>query len=115
MHALALASGAAIARLVRPPDGDAELIEEAAEYVERARERLVLDTAALAAAMMFAQTLIQTSAGGDWKLNYLIGLSLGAKLTMDSFYLHDIVEHLDSVRAKESNFWAKGGGGTRRT
>ena len=109
MHALSLASGVAIARLVTPPD--AALVEEAAVFVELVRRSLAVDAATLTAAMIAAQPLIQAFAD-NWKLKYLIGLSLGFKLTTDGFHIRDIVEHLDSVRAERLElFGVKGGGG----
>ena len=108
MHALSLAAGVAIARLVTPPD--AALGEEAAVFVELVRRSLAVDAATLTAAMIVAQPLIQAFPD-DWKLKYLIGLSLGFKLTTDGFHIRDIVEHLDSVRAERLElFGVKGGG-----
>ena len=107
MHALSLASGVAIARLVTPPD--AALVEEAAVFVELVRRSLAVDAATLTAAMIVAQPLIQAFPD-DWKLKYLIGLSLGLKLTTDGFHIRDIVEHLDSVRAERLELFGEGGG-----
>ena len=57
MHTYSMASGLAIARLVE--DAPADLVQEAAAYVERARVNLALDNSALVAALMFAQPLIK--------------------------------------------------------
>lgn len=83
MHALSIASAIAITRLL-PQLSAAEVIR----LVEHARLALALQSTDLIAAMMFAQPLI--AKWDDWTLAYLIGVSLGIKLTMDGFYLSDI-------------------------
>lgn len=90
MHTHSMASGLAIARLVE--DAPADLAQEAAAYVERARVKLALDNSALVAALMFAQPLIKMWVP-HWKFGYTIGLSIGIKFTTDGFYIADIIEH----------------------
>jgi len=91
MHTISWASGQAIARLMKQD----ELAEEAASYAELARNRLQLDNSMAVAALMFAQPLV-TMWEPHWKFAYTIGISLGAKLATEGFYLIDIIERLTS-------------------
>lgn len=87
MHALSIASAIAITRLL-PQLSAAEV----GRLVEHARLALALQSTDLIAAMMFAQPLL--AKWDDWTLAYLIGVSLGIKLTTDGFYLSDIITNV---------------------
>jgi len=91
MHSTSVASACAIERLLDEPPPD--LIHDAAQFVQLARERLVLDNSSMAAAIMFAQPLIKLWQP-HWKFAYAVGLNMGIKYTTDGFYIKDIITHL---------------------
>jgi len=97
MHNFAKATGVAIARLLQDDDEfddvSDSLVLEIAEFAERARVQLALDTSVLANAVLFAQPLV-LEWKPKWKFAYTIGLALSAKLDFDGFFLGDIIEHL---------------------
>eukprot|EP00966_Prymnesium_polylepis_P210841 4882672-Prymnesium_polylepis.1 len=80
MHSTSVASACAIERLLDEPPPD--LIHDAAQFVQLARERLVLDNSSMAAAIMFAQPLIKLWQP-HWKFAYAVGLNMGIKYTTD--------------------------------
>ena len=90
MHSTSVASARAIERLLDEPPPN--LIHEAAQFVQLARERLVLDNSSMAAAIMFAQPLI-TRWQPHWKFAYVVGLNMGIKYNIDGFYTNDIITH----------------------
>jgi len=89
MHALSVATGRAVAALLRMP----ELTEDIANFAELARHRLSLDNAMVIATMIYAQPLTMAWAP-KWKFAYCVALSLGVKAVADGFYVSDILEHL---------------------
>jgi len=99
-----MATGVAISRLLDDVDvaGQNEYVaQEIAEYAELARVRLHLDNAAVTAAMMFAQPLVEMWKP-QWKFAYTIGLSLGAKFTTEGFFIVDIIDHLTDEFSMEA-------------
>jgi len=99
----AAATGVAIERIlsrnesVETPVTAAEI----SEYVELARVRLQLDNAAVTAAMMFAQPLLEIW-DPHWKFAYTVALSLGAKYTTEGFFVIDIINHLTNEFSLEA-------------
>ena len=92
MHDLSRATAVALARRLGTALPDAP-VEEMAEYVEQCRVRLALDNAAVTAAMLFAQPLLESWAP-HWKFAYTVAVVLGTKLTTEGFYTADVVEHV---------------------
>ncbi|KAL3910067.1 MAG: hypothetical protein SGPRY_009196 [Prymnesium sp.] len=89
MHTTCLGSAVAISRLA----SRRQLMPEAARFIELVRCKLVVSGTNLILAMVFAQPLILTWRD-SWKLAYLIGLSLGMKLTTEGFYLKDMITYV---------------------
>ena len=90
----ARATGVAIDRLMMHQNEQVPAdVQEIADYVELARVRLQLDNAAITAAMMFMQPLMDIW-HPHWKFAYTVAISLGAKYTTEGFYIIDIINHL---------------------
>jgi len=98
----ARATGVAIDRVMKRLDEAVPAdVQEIADYVELARVRLQLDNAAITAAMMFVQPLIDIW-HPHWKFAYTVAISLGAKYTTEGFYIIDIINHLTNEFSLEA-------------